>query len=827
MNEFIRLITLQDANTRVVLIGTMLLGIASAVVGSFAVLRKQSLVGDAVAHAALPGVCVAYFVIGERNFAAFLVGALVFGVLAASFVTFVKAWTRVKEDAAIGLAIGGFFGLGIVLSRVIQNQPAGNRAGLDSFIFGKAASMVAGDAKLILAVAAAILAATLLFYKEFKLLCFDRDFATGQGWPTVLLDLFLMALVCLCTVVGLPAVGVVLMVALLIIPAVAARFWTNRLGVMLVIAAAFGGASGLFGTILSATVPTPAGALSRGWPTGPLIVLTAAFIFIVSLLCAPRRGLIADLARRYLLRRRIAVQNLLRDVYETIEPAGDLERAWQPKRLSRPASSHARGLGRAIRDGLVAPSGESFVLTPAGRDAAIRVVRAHRLWELYLIEQADIAPDHVDRDADQLEHVLSPEMIAQLEARLAEKDRLDPRGLVPEKTVPASPHPITTSTARPLPTGKASTLALVFAAAMCLLMPSSRAIASAPTQPASITLSSDMPQMLATGASVAADSAPRQVMSNNAWFSVGSYPVRSDDLWTVAIAACCCLACGLLGCFLMLRRMSLLGDAISHAILPGLAAAFFLTGSREPFAMLAGAMVVGVLTAVISTGLNRWGRVPEDASMGVVFTTLFACGVILITLVARDVDLDPGCVLYGLIEFAPFDTVRLFGLELPRSFVWLFTVLTLNVTLVTVFFKELKIVCFDPYLATTMGISATAVHYGLMTAVAATSVASFEAVGSILVVAMLVAPGATAHLLTDNLRRLLWWSAAIAVLSAVLGYALAVRFNTSVAGMIATVGLGLFVLAAIASPRHGVIARQFHRRVGAAPAGAKASEVTG
>lgn len=826
MNEFIRLITLQDANTRVVLIGTMLLGIASAVVGSFAVLRKQSLVGDAVAHAALPGVCVAYFVIGERNFAAFLVGALAFGVLAAAFVTFVKAWTRVKEDAAIGLAIGGFFGLGIVLSRVIQNQPAGNRAGLDSFIFGKAASMVAGDAKLILAVAAAILAATLLFYKEFKLLCFDRDFAAGQGWPTVLLDLFLMALVCICTVVGLPAVGVVLMVALLIIPAVAARFWTNRLGVMLVIAAVFGGASGLFGTILSATVPTPPGALSRGWPTGPLIVLTAAFIFIVSLLCAPKRGLIADLARRHLLRRRIAVQNLLRDVYETVEPAGDLERAWQPKRLIRPASSHVRGLGRAIREGLVAPSGESFVLTPAGRDAAIRVVRAHRLWELYLIEQADIAPDHVDRDADQLEHVLSPEMIAQLEARLAEKDRLDPHGLVP-KEVPASPHPITTSTARPLPSGKASTLALVFAAALCLLIPSTRALANAPTPLASIAIISDMPQVLSAGASLAIDAAQGEVASNEAWFSIGSYPVRSDDLWTVAIAACCCLACGLLGCFLMLRRMSLLGDAISHAILPGLAAAFFLTGSREPFAMLAGAMVVGVLTAVISTGLNRWGRVPEDASMGVVFTTLFACGVILITLVARDVDLDPGCVLYGLIEFAPFDTVRVIGFELPRSFVWLFTVLVINVTLITIFFKELKIVCFDPYLATTMGISATAVHYGLMTAVAATSVASFEAVGSILVVAMLVAPGATAHLLTDKLSRLLWWSAAIAVLSAVLGYALAVRFNTSVAGMIATVGLGLFMFAAIASPRHGVIARQFHRRVGAAPEGTKASEVTG
>lgn len=803
MDQFLRLITLQDANTRIVLIGTMLLGIASAVVGSFAVLRKQSLVGDAVAHAALPGVCAAYFVVGERNFAAFLAGALVFGVLAAAFVTFVKAWTRVKEDAAIGLAIGGFFGLGIVLSRVIQNQPAGNRAGLDSFIFGKAASMVASDAKLILVVAATVLGATLVFYKEFKLLCFDREFAAGQGWPTVPLDLLLMALVCICTVVGLPAVGVVLMVALLIIPPVAARFWTNRLGTMLAFAAVFGGASGLLGTILSATVPTPAGALSRGWPTGPLIVLTAALIFTVSLLCAPKRGLVADLGRRYLLRRRIAVQNLLRDVYETVEPTGDLERGWRPSKLVRPASSHTLGLRRAQREGLIELRNAEYVLTPSGRDAAVRVVRAHRLWELYLIEQADIAPDHVDRDADQLEHVLSPAVIAQLEARLAEREQVRPQSPVVEKPVPASPHPIAPPARA---SGSASLVIALGAVFLSMFAPGPSAWAHGILTQAGSGIGASSEQTAAIPVLAAAD----------VWFNVGSYPVRSDDVWTVAIAACCCLACGLVGCFLMLRRMSLLGDAISHAILPGLAAAFFFTGSREPIAMLAGAMVVGVLTALISTGLNRWGRVPEDASMGVVFTTLFALGVILITLVARDVDLDPGCVLYGLIEFAPFDTVMVFGLELPRSFVWLFSVLVMNVALITVFFKELKIVCFDPYLATTMGISATAVHYGLMTAVAATSVASFESVGSILVVAMLVAPGATAHLLTDKLDRMLCWSAAIAVLSAVIGYMLAVRLNTSVAGMIATTALGLFMLAAIASPRHGIIARWVHRRVVAA-----------
>jgi len=300
-------------------------------------------------------------------------------------------------------------------------------------------------------------------------------------------------------------------------------------------------------------------------------------------------------------------------------------------------------------------------------------------------------------------------------------------------------------------------------------------------------------------------------MTDQGLFMFGSYQVRADDLWIIATAACCGVSSGLVGCFLVLRRMSLLGDAISHAILPGLAVAFLITGNREPLPMLIGALGVGVLTAVLSQALHRWGRVPEDASMGVVFTTLFALGVIMITWVARNIDLDPGCVLYGLIEFVPFDTIHVAGLELPRSFVWLAIVLILNTTLIVIFFKELKIVCFDPALATTMGISAALVHYAMMTAVAATSVASFEAVGSIMVVSMLVAPGATAHLLTDRLSRMLWISALIAIASAILGYIGAAWLNTSVAGMIASVSLLIFIVALVLAPRHGVIPKRIRR----------------
>jgi manganese/zinc/iron transport system permease protein len=431
MDDLLRLLTLQDSNTRVVLLGTSILGIASAVIGTFAVLRRRSLVGDAVAHASLPGVCIAYFIVGDRNFAAFMLGALVFGIVAAAFVSFVRAATRIKEDAAIAIAIGGFFGLGIVLTRVIQNQPSGNRAGLDSFIFGKAASMVGSDANLILVIAAAVLAIVALFYKEFKVLCFDRDFAASQGWPAMALDLLLMGLICTCTVVGLPAVGVVLMVSLLVIPPVAARFWTNRLSTMILIAAVVGGLSGVLGTALSAVLPVPEGVTSRGWPTGPLITLVATAFFVISLLFAPRRGLVAEQVRRVSLRRRVQEQNLLRAAFEFAE-ADSTRQHWTIQDLEVDTAP----LGRMLSKGYVERRPDStYQLTPTGHEAAAKIVRAHRLWELFLIEQADIAPDHVDRDADQIEHVLPQELLAELEDKLRAMGRL-PQGM------PVSPHPL-------------------------------------------------------------------------------------------------------------------------------------------------------------------------------------------------------------------------------------------------------------------------------------------------------------------------------------------------------------------------------------------------
>lgn len=294
------------------------------------------------------------------------------------------------------------------------------------------------------------------------------------------------------------------------------------------------------------------------------------------------------------------------------------------------------------------------------------------------------------------------------------------------------------------------------------------------------------------------------------------------DTWIVIVGALSAIACATVGAFLVLRQMSMMGDAISHAVLPGLAIAFLVTGSRASFTMFIGAALAGVLTAVFTQWVSHWGQVDRGASMGIVFTSLFALGLILIVRGADQVDLDPSCVLYGALELTPLDRVTLFGAQIPRAAALLGGVALVNAFLVILFFKELRLSSFDPALATTLGFNAGIMHYLLMTLVAITTVASFEAVGSILVIAMLVVPPATAHLLTDRLAPLLWLSLGFAVASAVLGHISAIAVPswfgfeaTTTSGMMAVVAGLFFLLVALVAPRHGIIARHWRRKVAA------------
>lgn len=291
------------------------------------------------------------------------------------------------------------------------------------------------------------------------------------------------------------------------------------------------------------------------------------------------------------------------------------------------------------------------------------------------------------------------------------------------------------------------------------------------------------------------------------------------DTWIVLVGVCCAVACALPGCLLVLRKMSMMGDAISHAVLPGLAIAFLVTGSRASVGMFVGAAVAGLLTAVFTQWVSQFGNVDRGAAMGIVFTTLFALGLILIVRGADKVDLDASCVLYGNIEWTPMDLVNLGALEVPRALVILGSVMILNLVIIMVLFKEFRIAAFDPALATTSGYHAGILHYLLMIMVAVTTVASFEAVGSIIVIAMLIVPPCTAWLLTNRLGMMFFMSAVFGALSALLGHLAAIEVpswfgfddSVSTSGMMATVSGLLFLIVWIAEPRRGLIAQQLRR----------------
>jgi manganese/zinc/iron transport system permease protein len=272
----------------------------------------------------------------------------------------------------------------------------------------------------------------------------------------------------------------------------------------------------------------------------------------------------------------------------------------------------------------------------------------------------------------------------------------------------------------------------------------------------------------------------------------------SPDFWVILTGILAASACGLIGSFLVLRQNAMLGDAISHAVLPGLVIAFLITSSRNVVPMLIGAGVMGLMTAYLTETLSSTGRLYRDASLAVVFTFFFAVGVILVSFFAGQIDLDQECVLYGEIAYTPWNTFAIGGIDFGPRAVWILGgVFLADLLFILLFYRQLKICSFDPQLAQSVGISARRWHYLLMTMVSLTVVAAFESVGAILVVAMLIIPGATAYLLTQRLSHLLLLSVAVGIVCAVGGFFGASYFNASIAGFMAVVGGIVFGLAVL------------------------------
>lgn len=425
---FWEVLTLQDYNSRIVVLGTAMLGAAAGLVGSFTLLRKRALMGDALSHATLPGIALAYMVTvawgGDgKSLPVLMLGATISGLAGVGCILWIRRQTRIKEDAALGIILSVFFGLGVCLLGIIQKMETGHAAGLEAFIYGKTASMRLLDVQWIAGAASLCLLACLLFAKELKLLCFDEGFAGSEGYWVTGLDSLLMGMVVLISIVGLQAVGLILIIALLVIPAAAARFWTQRLSTMTVLSALIGAASGIVGAIASG--------LFSSLPSGAMIVLVCATFFLFSLVLGSQRGLVVRWWRRFQLARSVRRQHLLRAVYELIDwktganstdrqipiPISQLypRRSWTMSQLQTE-------IRRAENQGLLQKNNAQVQLTETGFAVAERLTHQHRLWELFLIHYAEIAPSRVDRDADAIEHVLEPETIKELERLLQQEE---------------------------------------------------------------------------------------------------------------------------------------------------------------------------------------------------------------------------------------------------------------------------------------------------------------------------------------------------------------------------------------------------------------------
>lgn len=425
LEQALRFFTLDDPSVRYALLGSILLGTSCGLLGSFLVVRKMALVGDALSHAVLPGVALGFLWNMSKDPVAIFIGATLAGLLGAAVVHLIKQTTFLKEDTALGLVLASFFAVGICLLTMMQQLPAGNKSGIDKFLFGQAAAISRDDVKLMSVITILALAIITVFFKEFVISSFDPGFARATGFPVQVIHYALMLLLAFAVVIALQAVGVVLVSAMLITPAAAAYLLCDRMSRLIQLSILFGILAGVAGAFFSFLKPN--------LPTGPFMVLGASVVFTLAFLFGPRHGVFMKWWQHRSRSRRIGRENTLKAIYHVLESYGfdrELITLEELAHRRRETVEEAEAEIAALRHHGLATAGHGpgeFVLTPAGWERAAAIVRNHRLWELYLTNQAHVPVDHVHDDAEKIEHVLGEEVIRALERKL-EFARQDPHG---------------------------------------------------------------------------------------------------------------------------------------------------------------------------------------------------------------------------------------------------------------------------------------------------------------------------------------------------------------------------------------------------------------
>ncbi|MHA7128639.1 metal ABC transporter permease [Algoriphagus namhaensis] len=428
MENFTYFFTFQDPSILYVVIGITLLGIGSAYVGTFSFLDKKALLGDAISHAVLPGICLGFILAGEKNPIYIVTGAFLSGGVATFLSSWLRQKTKLSEDAIIASILSIFFGFGIVLLTVIQKSGNPEMAGLNQFIFGNAIAILEEDLWIYGGLALVIILLLTLLQKEFGLLVFNSDYGKAIGYPMDAIRLVFNVLMILSVVIGIQAIGVVLMAALLITPGAAARFWTDNLNKLLFISGVFAVISGVAGTYVSFVLPQ--------MPTGPWVVVSLSLLALLSFLFAPKKGTISRYIARNKYLKKTHHEHVLKALYkakELGEAKLTIEKIYELYPFQKKQTKQS--IDYLFKNGLILSNQSSIDLTDYGISEAKRVVRLHRLWETYLTEYMQIAPDHVHDSAEKLEHIITPELEAQLEKRL-NFPKLDPH----QENIPRDDH---------------------------------------------------------------------------------------------------------------------------------------------------------------------------------------------------------------------------------------------------------------------------------------------------------------------------------------------------------------------------------------------------
>lgn len=417
-DDFIYFFSFDDRNISLVIVGCIILGGLAAWIGSFTIVQKRALLGDAISHAVLPGICLGFLYAGSKHPFWLMLGACITGWLSILSIDGIVRYSKIKADTSIALVLSVFFGIGILLLTIIQHSGNAEQSGLEHFLFGKAAALGSHDLIVFGSSAALIIIILLLFHRGFWLISFDKTYAQSIGFPIRLLQFILSTSTVLTVAIGIQAMGVILMAALLITPATAARMWTHKLPVMIVLSVLFGMFSGVFGAYASYVAPS--------MPTGPWIVIMATFIVAISIFFAPKRGLIATYSLKKKNHNKITEENVLKCLFHLSEPQSnkplkhaikDLidKRYFEPKQL-------LKAIGRLEHKNWVIKSKNHLKLSDKGNQEAIRIVRNHRLWELYLTTYVGLKADHVHDDAEAMEHLITPEIEAELSKLLDHPD---------------------------------------------------------------------------------------------------------------------------------------------------------------------------------------------------------------------------------------------------------------------------------------------------------------------------------------------------------------------------------------------------------------------